>query len=110
MALPTWNVEHAGRPTRIRSSDWRRRSICRQTIEQRFSTLATTLKRSGAAAQTHEPVPAGLAGLAPKTSFVGREPEIAELRRVLADNRLVTFVGAGGVGKTRLALQLTGEL
>jgi len=38
------------------------------------------------------------------TSFVGREAEIAQVRRLLAGNRLVTLTGAGGVGKTRLAL------
>jgi predicted ATPase/class 3 adenylate cyclase len=38
------------------------------------------------------------------TSFVGRENELAELRTVLEANRLVTFTGAGGSGKTRLAV------
>lgn len=40
------------------------------------------------------------------TSFIGRDAEMAEVRAVLADNRLVTLTGAGGVGKTRLALQV----
>ncbi|GAA2435823.1 BTAD domain-containing putative transcriptional regulator [Actinomadura vinacea] len=40
---------------------------------------------------------------APLTSFVGRERERARLRGLLAGNRLVTLVGPGGVGKTRLA-------
>lgn len=40
------------------------------------------------------------------TSFVGREDQIEGVRRILADNRLVTLTGAGGVGKTRLALQV----
>ncbi len=39
------------------------------------------------------------------TSFVGRARELAELRALLACNRLVTLTGPGGVGKTRLALQ-----
>jgi AAA ATPase domain len=39
-------------------------------------------------------------------AFVGREPEIAEVRRLLATARLVTLVGPGGVGKTRLALEV----
>ena len=41
----------------------------------------------------------------PPTSFVGREDELAELRTVLGKHRLVTITGAGGVGKTRLALR-----
>ena len=40
------------------------------------------------------------------TNFIGRRDEIAELRNILADNRLLTLTGTGGVGKTRLALQL----
>jgi predicted ATPase/DNA-binding CsgD family transcriptional regulator len=38
------------------------------------------------------------------TSFVGRERELAELTQLLGEARLVTLVGAPGVGKTRLAL------
>jgi predicted ATPase/class 3 adenylate cyclase/DNA-binding CsgD family transcriptional regulator len=44
------------------------------------------------------------------TSFVGRGAEMAEVRRILADNRLVTLTGAGGAGKTRLALQVAAEM
>ena len=40
------------------------------------------------------------------TSFVGREKDIAALRLMLTDHRLVTLVGPGGCGKTRLALEL----
>jgi predicted ATPase/class 3 adenylate cyclase/DNA-binding CsgD family transcriptional regulator len=40
------------------------------------------------------------------TSFVGRDAEMVEVRDMLAKNRLVTFTGAGGVGKTRLAVQV----
>ncbi len=40
------------------------------------------------------------------TSFVGREAEMNEVRRLLARSRLVTLTGAGGAGKTRLALQV----
>lgn len=38
------------------------------------------------------------------TSFVGRRREVAEVRRLLSASRMVTLTGAGGVGKTRLAL------
>ncbi len=40
------------------------------------------------------------------TSFVGRDAEMAEVRDIIERNRLVTLTGAGGVGKTRLALQV----
>jgi predicted ATPase/class 3 adenylate cyclase/DNA-binding CsgD family transcriptional regulator len=42
------------------------------------------------------------------TSFVGRAAQIDEVRRVLSGNRLVTLTGAGGAGKTRLAIQIAG--
>lgn len=44
------------------------------------------------------------------TSFVGREKERARLVELLAAHRLVTVVGAGGAGKTRLAVQVAGGL
>ena len=44
------------------------------------------------------------------TSFVGRQREIDEIRRQLSTTRLLTLTGAGGCGKTRLALQVAGEL
>jgi predicted ATPase/DNA-binding CsgD family transcriptional regulator len=47
---------------------------------------------------------------APLTSFVGRERELAEVKRLLAGTRLLTLVGAGGCGKTRLALQAAREV
>ena len=42
----------------------------------------------------------------PLTSFVGRERELREVKQLLADTRLLTLIGAGGSGKTRLALRL----
>lgn len=41
--------------------------------------------------------------------LIGRRPELAEIRRLFADARLVTLTGVGGVGKTRLALQAAHE-
>jgi predicted ATPase/DNA-binding CsgD family transcriptional regulator len=43
------------------------------------------------------------------TSFIGREREIAEVTRLLATSHLLTLTGAGGCGKTRLALQVAAQ-
>ena len=40
------------------------------------------------------------------TSFIGRERELAEVERLVSTSRLVTLIGAGGCGKTRLAIQI----
>ena len=46
-----------------------------------------------------------------RTSFVGRHDDLAELERALANGeRLVTLVGPGGSGKTRLLLELLDEV
>ena len=44
------------------------------------------------------------------TSFVGRRRELGEIRKKLATARLVSLVGPGGVGKTRLALRTAADL
>ena len=44
------------------------------------------------------------------TSFVGRRRELAEVRKKLAEARLVSLVGPGGVGKTRLAIRAAADL
>jgi predicted ATPase/DNA-binding NarL/FixJ family response regulator len=47
---------------------------------------------------------------AARSSFVGREREMAEIGRGLASTRLLTLTGAGGSGKTRLALEVARRL
>jgi predicted ATPase/DNA-binding CsgD family transcriptional regulator len=44
------------------------------------------------------------------SSFVGRERQLVELRRMLRKSRLITLTGPGGAGKTRLALRLAADV
>ena len=44
------------------------------------------------------------------TSFIGRERELEEVKCKLAASRLVTLIGTGGTGKSRLALQVAADL
>ncbi|MGE5262822.1 MAG: AfsR/SARP family transcriptional regulator [Acidobacteriota bacterium] len=46
----------------------------------------------------------------PLTSFIGRAKELAEIKQLLIQNRLLTLVGAGGCGKTRLAIEVAGQI
>jgi DNA-binding SARP family transcriptional activator len=58
-----------------------------------------------------EPLDAGRHNLpAPRSSFIGRERELREVKRDLAMTRLLTLTGAGGCGKTRLALEVARDL
>ncbi|MCV6966130.1 LuxR family transcriptional regulator [Mycobacterium intermedium] len=43
------------------------------------------------------------------TNFIGRGAEVDDLRHTLAANRLTTLTGAGGAGKTRLAIEVAGQ-
>ena len=44
------------------------------------------------------------------TSFIGRKNEIAEVKQEMETHRLVTLIGSGGTGKTRLSLQVATDL
>ena len=44
------------------------------------------------------------------TSFVGRQDQLTQVRDLLTQNRLVTLTGAGGAGKTRLAVQIASQV
>ena len=72
--------------------------------------------RPGHAAPAPRAAPAGRPGSGPPnnlplelSSFVGRDVEVREVRRLLGDGRLVTVTGPGGTGKTRLAVRAATE-
>ncbi|HEX9395957.1 MAG TPA: adenylate/guanylate cyclase domain-containing protein, partial [Burkholderiales bacterium] len=44
------------------------------------------------------------------TSFIGRDAEMPEVAKLLADTRLLTLLGVGGIGKSRLSLELAAEV
>jgi predicted ATPase/class 3 adenylate cyclase len=44
------------------------------------------------------------------TSFIGRQTELTVIPRLMADHRLVTLTGPGGIGKTRLAIEVARQL
>jgi predicted ATPase len=68
------------------------------------TTASITLPRGIAPAAARHNIPA------PLTSFIGRRRERGEVRRLFAASRLVTVLGAGGTGKTRLALQVAADM
>ena len=73
-----------------------------------FQVRAEGLRQQFPALRTVDTVPGNLP--AQQTSFVGREGEVAELAELVRAHRLVTLTGVGGVGKTRLAVQVAAEL
>jgi predicted ATPase/DNA-binding CsgD family transcriptional regulator len=87
-----------------------------RTVESHVSSLLRKLlvtdRRALAELAVHptEPAPPDAALPSPLTSFVGRATERAELADALKHHRLVTAVGPGGVGKTRLALTVAADV
>jgi predicted ATPase len=69
-----------------------------------YQVRATGLRTEFPALKTLDATPGNLPH--PSTSLIGRESELAELATVLKEHRLVTLTGVGGVGKTRLALEV----
>ena len=73
-----------------------------------FQVLAVGLRREFPPLKTLDAAPGNLRP--PTTSFIGRAAELAEVQEALKAHRLVTLTGVGGVGKTRLALEVASEL
>ncbi|MEW2155427.1 LuxR C-terminal-related transcriptional regulator [Streptomyces sp. NPDC007189] len=86
---------HGGRPARYCSS------ACRQRALRRRAASGVTPAVSTAGGSV---LPSAL------DSFVGRQRELSGLRTLLRSSRLLTLTGAGGAGKTRLALEFAKEL
>ena len=75
---------------------------------QIYQVIAEGLSADFPPLKTVDTVPGNLP--APPTSFVGRDDQITELVALLGQSRLVTLTGVGGVGKTRLSIQVAAEL
>ncbi len=66
------------------------------------------MNRANSATATQPPLRSNLPTI--PTSFVGRKRETAEIIQLLATTHLLSLVGAGGCGKTRIALRVAAEL
>ncbi|AWT46689.1 MULTISPECIES: ATP-binding protein [Streptomyces] len=86
---------HGGRPARYCSG------ACRQRALRRRAASGVTPAVATAGGNT---LPSAL------DSFVGRQSELSALRTLFRSSRLLTLTGAGGVGKTRLALEFAKAL
>jgi hypothetical protein len=72
--------------------------LCHHDVRNDFPPLRT----ANASAIQHLPTQL--------TTFVGRGAQMDEICGILAENRLVTMTGAGGAGKTRLAIEVAGRM
>ena len=71
---------------------------------RRLESLVTTVEL--AAGETERPDPRSARLIVAPTAFVGRDRELEELRTLVTSMRMVTLVGPGGCGKTRLVVEL----
>ena len=75
--------------------------------ERIYQVVHPALRDSFPALRSLEAIPNNLPQQV--TSFIGRERELAAIRDLLRRGRLVTVVGTGGLGKTRLSLQVAAD-
>jgi predicted ATPase/class 3 adenylate cyclase/DNA-binding CsgD family transcriptional regulator len=93
-----WLTDLGRHPLRDLPRPMRVAQLCHPDLRNDFPPL-----RTANAVATHN-LPAQL------TTFVGRAAQITEISASLTDNRLVTLTGAGGAGKTRLAIEVAGQM
>jgi predicted ATPase/DNA-binding SARP family transcriptional activator/DNA-binding CsgD family transcriptional regulator len=79
------------------------RRLYRRILAQRPPTARPPAPKKHSSDRRHN-LPAAV------SNFIGREAEILEIKRHLSMTRLLTLTGTGGVGKTRLALEVAGDL
>lgn len=122
LAIEPWNESDHRLLMRLlalsgqRSAALKQYEICRQTLADELKVrpdaeteaLREAILRGELAPARREPVPAPppARGTLPAwdSAFIGREHEQQELAALVAEQRLVTITGLGGIGKTRLAL------
>jgi predicted ATPase/class 3 adenylate cyclase/DNA-binding CsgD family transcriptional regulator len=98
LPLDSWLTDLGTHPLRDLPRPERVVQLCHPDLVNEFPPLRVS------ATVVSQHLPAQL------TSFVGRDAQIGEVRQILADNRLATLTGAGGVGKTRLAVQIAAQM
>ncbi|MGA7051893.1 MAG: LuxR C-terminal-related transcriptional regulator [Mycobacterium sp.] len=98
LPVDAWLTELGTHPVRDLPRPERVVQLCHPGIRNEFPPL-----RTAQTVRSHN-LPATL------TSFVGRHAEIADVHRSLTKNRLVSLTGAGGAGKTRLAVEVAAQL
>ena len=76
--------------------------------EHLYQVMHAKLRRDFPALRSLETTPNNLPQQL--TSFVGRERELAEVKRALGTTRLLTLIGPGGIGKTRIGLHVAAEM
>jgi predicted ATPase/class 3 adenylate cyclase len=78
------------------------------TAEHLFQLVHPQLRQDFPALRSLEATPNNLPQQV--TSFIGRERELADIKELLEGTRLLTLLGMGGLGKTRLSLQIAADV